>query len=44
MRLVIDALQLPANGSVEITPEILAPDDIRVQLVDTSILVTTQRN
>ncbi|MFN2121884.1 MAG: diadenylate cyclase CdaA [Candidatus Promineifilaceae bacterium] len=41
---VIDALDLPSNRSVEVTPTVVAPDDIRVQLVDTSVLVTTKRN
>jgi diadenylate cyclase len=43
VRVVIDALQLTSNRSVEVTPEVVAPEDIRVQLVDTSVLVTTER-
>jgi YbbR domain-containing protein len=43
VRVIIDALQLPVNRSIEVTPEVLAPEDIRVQLVDTSVLVTTER-
>jgi YbbR domain-containing protein len=44
VQVVIDALQLTSNRSVEVTPEVLAPEDIRVRLVDTSVLVTTERN
>ena len=44
MQVVIDALELTSNRSVEVMPEVLAPEDIRVQLVDTSVLVTTERN
>ena len=44
VQVVIDALELTSNRSVEVMPEVLAPEDIRVQLVDTSVLVTTERN
>jgi diadenylate cyclase len=43
VRVVINALELPVNRSIEVTPQVLAPADIRVQLVDTSVLVTTER-
>lgn len=42
VRVVIDALQLSAGRIVEVTPEVIAPGDVRVQLVDTSVLVTTE--
>jgi diadenylate cyclase len=44
VRVVIDALQLSSNRSVEVTPDVLAPEEVRVQLVDTSVLVTTEPN
>lgn len=42
VRVVIDALQLRAGESVEVFPEVLAPPDVRAQLIDTSVLVTTE--
>ena len=42
VRVVIDALQLSPGRIVEVTPEVIAPGDVRVQLVDTSVLVTTE--
>lgn len=44
VRVVVDALQLSPGRTVEVTPEVIAPDDVFVQLVDTSVLVTTEPN
>jgi hypothetical protein len=42
VRVVIDALQLLPGESVEVFPEVLAPPDVRAQLIDTSVLVTVE--
>ncbi len=42
VRVVIDALQLSPGRTVEITPEVIAPEGILVQLIDTAVLVTTE--
>ena len=41
VRVVIDAQELVAGESVEVAPRVIAPEDIRVQLVETAVLVTT---
>jgi diadenylate cyclase len=41
VRVIIDALQLSPGESVEIEPEVIAPEGIRKQLVDSSVLVIT---
>lgn len=42
VRVVIDALDLEPGQSVEIVPEIIAPEGIRAQLIENSVLVTTE--
>ena len=44
VRVVVDALQLTPGRTTEVTPEVIAPADIRAQLVDTSVVVTTEAN
>ena len=44
VRVVVDALQLTPRRTTEVTPEVIAPADIRAQLVDTSVVVTTEAN
>lgn len=44
VRVVVDALQLSPGRTVEVTPEVIAPGDVLVQLVETSVLVTTETN
>ncbi len=40
VRVLIDATGLEANQSVEVTPTVIAPEDIQVQLVPATVLVT----
>jgi YbbR domain-containing protein len=44
VRVVVDALQLTPGRTTEVTPEVIAPADVRAQLVDTSVVVTTEAN
>lgn len=41
VRVTIDATLLEPNSSVEVSPTVILPNDVRAQLVQSSILVTT---
>lgn len=41
VQVVIDALDLPANQSVEVIPDIIAPEGIKTQMIENSVLVTS---
>lgn len=43
VRVLIDARDLSPNRTAEVTPIVIAPEGIRVQLVDTSVQVTTEQ-
>ncbi len=42
VRVVIDALDLEPGQSVEVMPDVVAPEGIRAQLIENSVLVTTE--
>lgn len=42
VRVVIDALLLQPGESLEILPEVIVPEGIRAQLIENSVLVTTE--
>jgi hypothetical protein len=40
VQVVIDALDLQPNQSVEVIPDIIAPEGINTQMIESSVLVT----
>ncbi len=41
VRVVIDALELEPNQSIEVVPDVIAPEGIRTRSIESSVLVTT---